>query len=80
MHKKDSEKINEIKKSISDFSLDAIELTCSINDISEVIIDYCAYNLNSVTGNIGTLAEIIKQKSKDLIDMIDSKDIEISGI
>ena len=80
MLKKDSEKINEIKKTVSGFSSNAIELACNINDISEVIIDYCAYNLNSVTGNIGFLAEIIKEKSKDLIDIIDSKDIEISQL
>ena len=80
MLKKDSKKIEEIKKSISKFTSDAIELAVSVNSISEIIFDYCAYNANKTTGNIITLAEILKNKSDELIDTIDSEAIEILNL
>ena len=80
MIEKDCERVKEIKQQVSNLSCAVIESACDINNLSEVIFDYCAYNVNPTTGNIMTIAEVMKAKTKDLIDTVDSKDIEISQL
>ena len=80
MLKKEDEIIKEIKQKVSDFSGDAVGVACDINNLCVMLSDYCAYNTNSETSRIITLAEVLKEKTDILIDTIDLGSIDVANL
>ena len=80
MYKANNHLVKEIKNKVSNMSSDAICLASDIKSLSEIAYDYCAYNPDFISGNIMTLAEMIKEKSRKLIEIVDETSIEVFKI
>lgn len=73
-------KVKKMKEMVFENSAESISIACDIYSLSNILYDYCSYNLDSKTDNLVTLAEILKEKSVSLINKIDSESINISKI
>ncbi|MBQ7764645.1 hypothetical protein IJ384_04680 [bacterium] len=77
MLKKDCKRIKKIKEHALNISREGTSLACDINSLGEIAFDYCNMNTDSATANLMVIAEILEEKSKKLINIIDTETMEI---
>ena len=80
MIEQDCKRIKEIKKRVIEFNIDILSLTQDINSLSEILFNCSLDESASRSSNILVLAEILKEKSKNLMDNIESKELELANL